>query len=69
METLTIHIKNKNKAKFLYEILKCFDFVDFPAKEKERVQTSKDTFFNTAGIWETRKITLKSLREKAWKRN
>ncbi len=41
----------------------------FPAKEKEKVQTSNDTFFNSAGIWETREITLKSLREKAWKRN
>lgn len=70
MEQITIQVKNKQKAKALLNFLKTLDYIEnvktnhlsfFQAKDK-----SDDDFFNLAGLWAGRDVTLESIREKAW---
>jgi len=69
METLTIKVKNKEYLKFLYKILKSFDFVELPEIEKTSAHKVTHDFFSSAGLWKDRNISQESLRDKAWKKS
>ena len=71
MEEIIIRVKDKDKAKALYDLLRALDFVDSIATdsrtETEDEQTQEDeAFFSVAGIWSDRDISQESLRQKAW---
>ena len=72
MEML-IRVKNEQKAIHLFSVLKELSYVEIetsPQKKvtsKKKVASEKD-FENLFGIWANRDITLKEIREKAWKR-
>jgi hypothetical protein len=71
MEQIIIRIKDKNKARTLYELLRLLDFVEsVNAGESETSNMENDSeigdFFSLAGIWENREISQESLRQKAW---
>jgi hypothetical protein len=75
MEQIIIQVKNKEKAKVLYELLTALDFVDavetFSTGEHETAlftEAETNDFFALAGLWEGRDITLESIRQKAWPR-
>ena len=71
MEQITIRIKDKKKAKTLLEFLKSLDFVesvsqkDLSDEKKSNGEREKD-FFELAGLWMGRDISLKTIRERAW---
>ncbi|MCZ7673451.1 MAG: hypothetical protein M5U34_43205 [Chloroflexi bacterium] len=70
MEQIVIQVRSKEKAKFLYELLRSLDFVDVISSEGSKVTeiTSDEDFFALAGIWEGRDIDLASIRKQAWPR-
>ena len=71
MEKIIIRVKDKDKAKALYDLLRALDFVDSIATDShtesadEQLQED-DVFFSLAGIWSDRDISQESLRQKAW---
>jgi hypothetical protein len=82
METLTIKIRNKENLKFIKDLLNKFDFVS-EVKEQQSLESDlrsrykelpivwgygKPQINDFAGIWKGRDITLKQIRERAWKR-
>jgi len=72
MEQITIRIKDKKKARTLVDFLKTLDFVekvsssDLPSLEDDE-KAQEDDFFALAGLWAEREVSLKSIREKAWR--
>ncbi|MEZ4593949.1 MAG: hypothetical protein R3D55_22820 [Chloroflexota bacterium] len=71
MEEIIIRVKDKDKAKALYDLLRALDFVDSIATdsraENADEQSQEDeAFFSVAGIWSDRDISQESLRQKAW---
>jgi hypothetical protein len=72
MEQMVIHVKNREKAKLLFELLSALDFVDFIDTETEAAEThglaESADFFALAGLWEGRDITLETIRQQAWPR-
>ena len=69
METLTIKIKDKERLKFIYEILSHFDFVELPERVFSKHSKNEHDFFSSAGLWQDRDISIKSLRNKAWEKD
>lgn len=66
---LIINLKDNSKLRFLTELLKQLDFVDFKINKKEKKTTEqKHDFFQSAGLFEGRDIDAKKLRKKAWLR-
>ena len=75
MEQIIINIKDKEKAKVLFELLKALDFVTSVKTSKtkdsevgEADQEEMFDFFALAGLWQGRDITLESIRQNAWPR-
>ena len=75
MEKIEIQVKDKKKAKILLDLLKSLKFVDSvktgATKDVEVVHPKtkkKFDFFSLAGLWAGRKISLESIRQKAWPR-
>ena len=69
MEQITIHVKNKEKAELLLQLLRSLDFIDVVRIEDHTVtEESEADFFAMAGIWQGREITQESLRQMAWPR-
>ncbi len=75
MEQIVIQVRDKEKAKVLFELLTALDFVDSvktsEAEEVERKATVREEaadFFALAGLWQDREVTLESIRQKAWPR-
>jgi len=69
MEQFVIQVKNKEKAKILYELLASLDFVEFVRTvTKENDAEEAEDFFALAGLWEGRDISLESIRQQAWPR-
>lgn len=75
MEQIVVHVKDKAKAKVLFELLTALDFVDsVQSSETQEVKvalTGQDEqldFFSLAGLWQGRDVTLESIRQKAWPR-
>ena len=67
MEKLILNIKDSSKLSFIVELLKQFDFIEI-IKVKRKKAASRHDFFNSAGMWETRDINGKELRNQAWDR-
>lgn len=75
MEQIVVQVRDKEKAKVLFELLTALDFVDSvktsEAEEvevKATVQEELSDFFSLAGLWQDREVTLESIRPKAWPR-
>ena len=71
MEEIIIRVKDKDKAKALYDLLRALDFVDSIATDSKSEEINEqaqedDAFFSLAGIWSDRDISQESLRQKAW---
>lgn len=70
MEQITIRIKDKKKAQTLLEFLKSLDFVESVTEkdlsdEKKSTGAREEDFFELAGLWTGRDISLKTIRERA----
>lgn len=71
MEEIIIRVKDKDKAKALYDLLRALDFVDSIATDSrtenadEQIQED-EAFFSVAGTWSDRDISQESLCQKAW---
>lgn len=76
MEQIVIQVKDKHKAKLLFELLTDLDFVnDVKTSEQEdgdnqTLTTTEQSldFFSFAGLWANRDINLQSIHQKAWPR-
>ena len=74
MEHIVIHVKDKEKAKLLLELLASLDFVDSVntaetiEAESKKASSEQADFFSLAGLWAERDITLEAIRKKAWPR-
>jgi hypothetical protein len=75
MEQIIIQVRDKEKAKVLFELLTALDFVDSvqtsgveEVEEKTAVQEETADFFALAGLWQDREVTIELIREKAWPR-
>jgi hypothetical protein len=71
MEQITIRIKDRKKAQALLEFLRSLDFVESVSRkdlldDKKSNGNQEKDFFELAGIWIGRDISLKTIREKAW---
>lgn len=71
MEQITIRIKDKKKAHTLLEFLKSLDFIESVSEkdlsdEKKSNGAREEDFFELAGLWMGRDISLKTIRERAW---
>lgn len=74
MEEITIQIEDSDKAKSLLLLLKSLDFVSFVyLKSNKKDETNipdkeGSNFFDYAGIWKNREISIESIRKEAWPR-
>jgi hypothetical protein len=75
MEQIVVKIRDKAKAKALFDLLTALDFVDsVQTSETETAETDSAIhddqldFFSLAGLWQGREVTLDSIRQKAWPR-
>ena len=71
MEEITIRIRDQKKAQTLIDFLKSLDFVETITEREvsggDALNTpDENEFFNMAGLWEGRDISLKTIREQAW---
>ncbi|HMQ52373.1 MAG TPA: hypothetical protein PKD98_09790 [Anaerolineae bacterium] len=73
MEQIVVQVKDKEKAKVLFQLLTALDFVDsVKTNEIEEIEVKTTggeepaDFFSLAGLWQDREITLESIRQKAW---
>ncbi len=70
MEELIVKVRDKDKAQMLLQMLLALDFVDsvnvLPAQTTTQ-SNEEEEFFDIAGIWEDRDITIDSLRQQAWR--
>lgn len=74
MDQIVIQIRDKEKVRLLLQLLRSLDFVEH-VEVKETVTHSgselrgvENGFFDLAGLWEGRDISLESLRRAAWPR-
>lgn len=73
METFILNIRNKAIAKDLENYLSKFNNsiklikLHISYKNSKAEKTEKGSFFDIAGIWEDSDITVKKIREKAWR--
>lgn len=72
MEQVVVQVRDKGKAKALFELLAALDFVDSvktsateEVEVKAAVGEEAADFFSLAGLWQDREITLESIRQKA----
>lgn len=75
MEQIIVQIRDKAKAKALFEMLTALDFVDSVQTSVTEAAEADSTahedqldFFSLAGLWQDREVTLDSIRQKAWPR-
>ncbi|MBF0240470.1 MAG: hypothetical protein HQM12_22435 [SAR324 cluster bacterium] len=74
MEKITIQVEDSEKAKLLLTLLKSLDFVSFvDSRSNEKYEkdiSAKDStdFFDYAGIWKNREISIDLIRRDAWPR-
>ena len=75
MEQIVVQVRDKGKAKALFELLAALDFVDsVKTSATEEVEVKAEVgeeaadFFSLAGLWQDREVTLESIRQKAWPR-
>jgi hypothetical protein len=70
MEQIIIQVRDKEKARVLFDLLTALDFVDSvhtsgidDVEEKTTVQEETADFFALAGLWQDRKVTIESNRK------
>lgn len=75
MEQIVVQVRDKEKAKVLFELLTALDFVtSVKTSETEEVEIKTTVreesvdFFSLAGLWQDREVTLEFIRQKAWPR-
>jgi hypothetical protein len=73
MEQIVVQIKDKEKAKVLFELLTALDFVaSVKSGETEGIAVEggegQIDFFAFAGLWQDRDVSLETIRQKAWPR-
>jgi hypothetical protein len=74
MEKITVHVKDKEKAQLLFELLTALDFVESVNTSSAAVdrdsaaQEDSTDFFALAGLWAGRDVNLTSIRQHAWPR-
>lgn len=73
MEKIVIQVRDKDKAKLLYELIKALEFVEFVNTSSEdadelSAEDKTNSFFSMAGIWAGRDIQLDAIRRQAWPR-
>ena len=73
MEKITVHVKDKEKAQLLFELLTALDFVESVNTSSAKVdmdvaQEDSTDFFALAGLWAGRDVNLTSIRQHAWPR-
>jgi len=71
MEQITIQVKSKQKAQALLNFLKTLDYIEnvtasHPSIFQPKGKANEEDFFDLAGLWTGRDVTLDSIREKAW---
>jgi hypothetical protein len=73
MQQIIIQVKDKKKARKLFELLTELDFIISVKKSEVTDMEASITmpkessdFFSLAGLWEGREISLESIRKKAW---
>lgn len=70
MKELIVKVKDQNKVEMLIQMLSALNFVDsvnvLPTKTTARSDSSED-FFEMAGIWKDRDISIDSIRQQAWR--
>jgi hypothetical protein len=70
MEQIIIRVKNKDKARLLFDLLRSLDFVETVETTNEFPNKASDeAFFALAGLWKDRDVTQEDLRRKAWPRH
>lgn len=69
MQTIVIHVKDDKKINALFGFLNEIDFIDVEKKGEKvkRTLSKKGDMRKLFGIWESRNIALKDIREKAWR--
>ncbi|MBW6481698.1 MAG: hypothetical protein K0B10_01430 [Vicingaceae bacterium] len=77
MEQLLINISSRNEAMFLIRLLKSLNFVSNVRKinNREKIKvlpvtnfTTKEDFWETFGIGKTTTISIKKIKENAWRK-
>ena len=77
MEKITVQLRSRKKAMWLLELLRSFDFIESIETEQNGGQVGEQSvsvsegdeqFFNMAGLWAGRDISLDSIRRRAWPR-
>lgn len=75
MGQIVVQVRDKEKAKVLFELLTALDFVDsVKTSETDEVEEGATLseepldFFSLAGLWQNRDITLESIRQSIWPR-
>ena len=72
MESITVTVDDKDKARMLSELLKSLDFVSevkFNRAARQTRDEAVDTdadFFALAGLWKNRLVNIKTIRQQAW---
>ncbi len=73
MEQIVVQVKDRYKAKMLFELLSALDFVNVVRTDEQEdedgqtmPQEESTDFFSFAGLWADRNISLQSIRKKAW---
>ena len=66
---VTLNIKNESKKDSFLNFLATLDYIEIKSEQniKKNNSENKDKFKDFAGLWQDRDITLKDIREKAWK--
>lgn len=72
MEQIVVQVKDKQKAKALFDLLTALDFVDSvkatdteEREAQEGIQKDPSDFFSLAGLWQDREVTLSSIHQNA----
>ena len=72
MDKIVINIKDHDKLPLFMEFLRLFQFIEIQTEEKtiskSKSKSKEYNLFDSAGIWENRKIDAMQLRNQAWER-
>jgi len=68
---VTLDIKNESMKDSFLNFIKTLDYVEIKDEKKTEIikpKNNQDKFSQFAGMWEDSDITIKSIRDKAWKK-
>jgi hypothetical protein len=72
MDKIVINIKDHEKLPLFMEFLRLFQFVEVQTEKKttskSKLKSKEYNLFDSAGIWENRKIDANQIRNQAWAR-